>query len=127
MRGDMLTLDIEDAAWFLRLIRLTEQLATRQRRPLPPEVAHRRCYLEEWVASRASGRAHATNRPAIEALGQDELIDTRQAARRLGITPGAVAKRCRTGYFASASRKVGGVWMIPAADVDAELNRRNHQ
>lgn len=129
MRDDCLVFDDDDANWVALSIRLLEALAAEScKRGAPVRLGadhyHRRDKLQGWLASRAAGRAQTTKRPATGATADDEFIDTSEAARRLGMTADAVAKRCRTGQFKYVARKVRGAWMVPAADIDAELDRR---
>lgn len=96
-------------------------------------AAQRGCLLSRDVAvlkrdlaafvGRAARHVDATTRlPHGEGRQDDDdeqLIDTAEAARVLGITEDSVRKRCRTGIFMTAARQVRGRWMIPMSDVES--------
>ena len=128
MRDDLLVLGVEDAAWFLGTLRTLEQLAKRCKVTLPPTVAERRDALLTYLVGRAAGHADATTRPAALTAAHDggrEVIDTDEAANMLGITSGAMRKRCRSGRYMGVARKELGRWVIPKVDVEAELQSRS--
>ncbi|MCK7661298.1 helix-turn-helix domain-containing protein [Corynebacterium antarcticum] len=54
-----------------------------------------------------------------------EFIDTKKAARRLGITPHAAAALARRGTI--TGHKSGGQWLLASAEVQARAERRRNQ
>ncbi|CAN5407689.1 hypothetical protein BH09ACT7_BH09ACT7_05040 [soil metagenome] len=125
MRSD-LALDDGEVAWFVSALEELERLSARQGRPLHASVGLRKRDLVSYLASRAPGRVDTTTRPLPGLVTEtDEEIDTTEAADLLGLTEGAVQKRCRPGgQFAGVARKHRGHWMIPVADVEAELGTK---
>lgn len=123
LRDDLLVLSVEDATWFLGTLRTLEQLAKRCRVALSPTVAARREVLLSYLAGRATGHADATTRPVAAMAVQDgeEVIDTDAAAKMLGITSGAMRKRCRSGRYMGVARKERGRWVISKVEVEVEM------
>lgn len=124
---DGLILEENEVAFHAAVFEVAERCARELGRPITPLVGLRRKDLQAWLdVRRADGRDDATTRLLAEVMAhdedEDELIDTEEAARVLGISVGAVAKRCRRGgMFAAVAHQSRGRWLIPRADVQAVM------
>lgn len=118
MRDDGLWLDASDVELFAGALKLLDWLLKKRDHTMPPDVAVAQRKLEEFIASRVESRADATTRPMADWMVDADLVDSTVAAQRLGLTPGAVRKACRSGRLQSVARKQLGHWMIPAAHIE---------
>ncbi|WP_285033873.1 helix-turn-helix domain-containing protein [Mycolicibacterium sp. lyk4-40-TYG-92] len=118
MRDDGLWLDADDALLFAGALKLLDWALKKRGHNTPPDIAAAQRKLEEFIASRVESRVDATTRPMADWMANAQLMDSTEAAERLGLTPGAVRKACRSGRLQGVARKELGRWMIPAADVE---------
>jgi len=125
-------LDAEDAALIVRLIDAHAEVTRSTGRQLGPSVVRLRAELERASvrvnARGANVNANVSGTDREQSTPDRDLyafVDSAQAAAILGITPGGIRYRARTGQI--ASRKAGGRWLYSAADAEriaAERARR---
>lgn len=125
MRDELVCrLTVEEAALLQVALETLERWSAAKGAALSGEVAMLKLNLATFVG-RAVGDVEATMRPDLARGPHDEdFMDSKEAARVLGLTVGAVAKRCRTGVFGGVARRERGRWLIPAADVLAMKGAR---
>lgn len=124
-----------DAADTALMIRIIDELAAKSKavdgRGLGAQVLKLRTELDRANARvKAHGPSVRANvNPAVgeQVPGQIDvygLITSQQAAAILGITPGGVRHRARTGKI--GSRKAGGRWLYSLADCERVAAERAH-
>lgn len=79
------------------------------------------------VATGAGHRATTSRKPQGNAsTGSGEVVNVKQAAELIGITPQAVRKNCAVGNIEGVN-PTGHTWIISRADVDRFAYEREHK